>query len=211
MIIYNIYLKLYIYIKIILLIINNNNKMNKFKDIKQTLSTYKTKYKINKPSDIFNLEINYALVYVFLFIFFIISSNFFNLVSYYFIVLYPGYLTMNLVICNKFDIKDYHIENRETDDDNIIVDKLLTNKKIMYYNHILCYWLIFSLLFFLEHFLFIFNFFIPFYSLFKVIFIIWYLCGGNYERKINIFYDFMVTPIYQYILNMKDEFKIKRP
>lgn len=169
------------------------------------------KIKDIKYNDLANIQINNIYLYLLIAIVFFISNSIFNIFSYYFIILYPGYLTMNLVICNKFTLNDYHIENRETDG-SMVIDKVLTENKIIKYNHILCYWLLFALMFFFEHFIFIFKFIIPLYPIFKMIFIVWYLIGDNYRRKNEIFYDFLITPIYQYILNIKYELfsKIKK-
>ena len=168
---------------------------------------------IEAKNKLFHLNfsnINYKLVYLFTSLLFFISIDLFNLFSYYFIILYPGYITMNLVICNKFTLDDCYVEDREEVENNLVIDKVLTTNKIIKYNHILCYWLLFAFFFFLEHFIFIFKFIIPIYPMVKMLFIIWYLCGGNIERKNNLFYDFAITPIYQYILNIKKEYRLKK-
>ena len=90
-----------------------------------------------------------------------------------------------------------------------MIDKYLTLNKISKYNHILCYWLLFSSLFFLEHFIFIFKFIIPLYPLFKIWFITWYLLGESYENKNELFQEFLIVPIYQYYLNITNRIKFK--
>lgn len=183
----------------------NNFKKN-IVDVRNKIKSFELTNINNYVNKINTIGINNYAIYSFIFILFFISNDIFNTLSYYYIVLYPGYLTMNLIVCNKFSTEDYYIENRE-EDSNIIIDRELTYNKINKYNHILSYWLIFSFLFFMEHFIFLFKLIIPLYPLFKIIFIIWYLCEGNYERKNNIFADFIITPIYQYIDNIHYEIK----
>jgi len=113
------------------------------------------------------------------------------------------------------DEKDFDLNNKTEEISEIIKNRLESNVEYVHnedetrnfdeYNHILNYWILFSILFFCETLIFVVRYIIPFYYILKIFCLLYYLRDENKIYNYKMTNRLIIEPIYSYFKKIFEE------